>query len=34
MNINLVALFNLGAFFSFLSYLVTTLEDKEINRLK
>ena len=26
MNLNLIALFSLGAFFSFLSYLVTTLE--------
>ena len=27
MNLNLIALFSLGAFFSFLSYLATTLED-------
>ena len=32
MNLNLIALFSLGAFFSFLSYLVTTLEDKGINK--
>ena len=32
MNLNLIALFCLGAFFSFLSYLVTTLEDKGINK--
>ena len=33
MNLNLIALFIcLGAFFSFLSYLVTTLEDKGINK--
>ena len=32
MNLNLVVLFCLGAFFSFLSYLVTTLEDKGINK--
>ena len=27
MNLNLIALFSLGAFFSFLLYLATTLED-------
>ena len=32
MNLNLIALFSLGAFFSFLSYLVATLEDKGINK--
>lgn len=32
MNLNLIALFSLGAFFSFLSYLVTTLEDNGINK--
>ena len=33
MNLNLVALFSLGAFFSFLSYLVTTFENKLFKRL-
>ena len=32
MNFNLTFLFLIGVFFSFLSYLVTTLEDKGINK--